>query len=317
MTPPRALITGIRGQDGRYLAAHLQALGSEVIGLSRSDTPIKGLPIVKVLAIDLLDSESVRTVLSQLRPDQIFHLASQSSVVRSWLIPIETALATGVSTAVLLEAARQATPYAKIFVASSSEVFGVPDRSPQSEDTPINPNTPYGVAKAFSLQISRTYRKQYQLFISNGILYNHESPLRSSDFVSRKITSTAVSVAKGTSNKLTLGNLDSVRDWGYAGDFVRAFHLMLATDHPTDLVLATGEGRTVREWCELAFGKVGLNYTDYVQTTPKLWRPPDSINMVGDPSKAESSLNWKREVSFHQLVSMMVESDCEQQGLSP
>jgi GDPmannose 4,6-dehydratase len=263
-------------------------------------------------AADIRDQAALDKVLSTVTPSVVFHLAAQSSVSASWEDPAETAEVTGVGTARLLDAVQRLVPTARVFVASSSEIFGHPSEVPQTETTRIQPVSPYGAAKAYAHYVASSYRVHYGLFIAIGILFNHESPRRPPGFVTQKIIRGAVAVAQGKQDRLVLGNLESRRDWGYAGDYVRAMALMtLDSSNPADFVVATGETHSVRDWCEIAFRRVGLHWADYVVSDASLYRPDDPAEVVGDPSRLVKLLGWKRSVSFAELVNLMMDAEME------
>jgi GDPmannose 4,6-dehydratase len=307
-----ALITGITGQDGYYLATHLHELGTEVWGTSRSATPPQDLDFAKMVQIaDFTDQKRLERVIEEVNPDEIYHLAAQSSVAASWEDPVATAEITGLGTLRLLEAVRNVAPAARVFVASSSEIFGEPDRAPQDEQTAIRPTSPYGAAKAFAHHVAAMYRQRYDHFVAIGILYNHESPRRPHSFVTQKIAQGAVAIARGQQTELRLGNLDARRDWGFAGDYVRAMHLMLQQPAPDDYVVATGEIHAVRDWCELAFAEVGLDYRAYVVSDPRFWRPAEAVPLTGNGNKAKAELRWFPTTSFPKLVTTMVEAEID------
>jgi len=306
----RALITGITGQDGPYLAEILQTEGVEIWAASRGGRVPDELPFVQAApAIDLRDATSLARAIAAVAPDEVYHLAAQTAVWQSWDDPVETGDITGLGTARLLEAVRREAPTARVFVAATSEIFGEPERAPQDETTPIRPASPYGAAKAYAYTLARLYRQQHGMYIAVGILFNHESPRRPPGFVTRKITRGAVAIARGEARSLELGNLDARRDWGFAGDTVRAIRAMLRTDEPGDFVVATGESHAVRDWCELAFGKLGLDYRDHVVTNPEFWRPAEPVPLVGDATRARDVLGWQPAVTFEELVAMLVEAD--------
>lgn len=306
------LITGITGQDGYYLAKLLHERGREVWGTTRSMGTLPGLEFARLVQIeDVSDQMALERAIAAASPEEIYHLAAQSSVVASWDDPIATAEITGLGTLRLLEAARRVTPAARIFVASSSEVFGSPGRTPQDECTKIAPVSPYGAAKAFAQQMATIYRQRHGLFVAVGILYNHESPRRPESFVTQKIVRGAVAIARGKQTELRLGNLDTRRDWGFAGDYVHAMSLMLQQPTPADYVIATGESHSVRDWCELAFALVGLDYRDHVVSDAEFWRPAEPVPLIGDPSKAQRELGWSATTSFADLVRRMVEAELE------
>ncbi|MBN1265943.1 MAG: GDP-mannose 4,6-dehydratase [Anaerolineales bacterium] len=313
--PKRALITGITGQDGSYLAEFLLNKGYEVYGMVRrtsftSEERICHLQgSIHFVRGDLIDQSLLLTVLEEVQPDEIYNLAAQSFLGDSWKQPVLTAESTGVGAAKLLEAVRIVCPGARFYQASSSELFGTPLESPQTENTPFNPRNPYGAAKVYAHWMTLNYRSYHKLFTVSGILYNHESPRRGIEFVTRKITHGAASIKLGRASELQLGNLDARRDWGFAGDYVRAIWLMLQQDTPQDFVIATGCSHSVREFCEIAFNYVGLNYRDWVVFNPGFDRPVESKDLVGDSSKAKRMLGWEPETGFRQLVEMMVEAD--------
>jgi GDPmannose 4,6-dehydratase len=307
-----ALITGITGQDGYYLAKFLNEGGNEVWGTTRSDGALPGLEFARLIQIeDIADQEALERAIATAKPDEIYHLAAQSSVIASWDDPIATAEITGLGTMRLLEAARRVAPEARVFVASSSEVFGNPERAPQDECTRIAPVSPYGAAKAFAQQMATIYRQHHGLFVAVGILYNHESPRRPESFVTQKIVRGAVAISRGEQTELRLGNLEARRDWGFAGDYVRAMHLLLQQSTPGDHVIATGESHSVREWCELAFAHVGLDYRDHVVSDAAFWRPAEPVPLIGDASKARRELGWSATTAFADLVRGMVEAERE------
>jgi len=308
--PRRILITGVTGQDGPYLARLLHDEGGDIWAITRQGSVPADLPFVQATApADLRDAASLERALAMAAPDEIYHLAAQSSVGQSWDAPAETGEITGLGTARLLEAARRTAPGARLFIASSSEIFGEPERSPQDETTPIRPTSPYGAAKAYAHHLAHVYRNRYEMFVAVGILYNHESPRRPPNFVTRKITRGAVAVARSEQTTLRLGNLDARRDWGFAGDVVRAMPLALRAGTPDDYVIATGEVHTVRDWCELAFARVGLDYREHVVSDPAFWRPEGGVPLAGDASRARDRLDWRPQVDFAALVEMLVTAD--------
>jgi GDPmannose 4,6-dehydratase len=312
-----ALITGITGQDGFYLANLLRGEGDEVWGLTRRGTLPPDLAFVRPTPPgDIRDQATIERAIKVAAPDEIYHLAAQSSVATSWSDPTHTGEITGLGTARLLEAVGQIVPKARIFLASSSEIFGLPDTAPQNESTPIRPVSPYGAAKAYSHHLASIYRR-HGLFVAAGILYNHESPRRPKSFVTRKITQGAVSIARGEQSELRLGNLEARRDWGFAGDYVRAMRLMLQQPEPSDYVVATGETHSVRDFCEAAFARVGLDYQAYVVSDPAYWRPAEPIPLVGDFSRAQNTLGWAPSVSFDELVNLLVAADLEDGDTEP
>jgi len=310
-----ALITGITGQDGAYLAKLLLEKGYQVHGMiRRSSTETLGriADIRDEISIhqgDLLDQLSLVRLLEETEPTEVYNLAAQSFVPTSWSQPILTGETTGLGVTRVLEAIRQVNPKIKMYQASSSEMFGKVQETPQTETTPFYPRSPYGVAKVYGYWITINYRESYDLFASNGILFNHESPLRGLEFVTRKITDGVARIKLGLQKELRLGNLDAKRDWGFAGDFVNAMWLMLQADEPGDFVVATGEQHSVREFCEIAFSTVGLSLDDYVGIDPRFYRPAEVETLLGNPAKAKSELGWEPQVTFEQLVTMMVEED--------
>lgn len=314
----RALITGITGQDGAYLAKHLLGLGYEVYGLlARRSTPtvwrleyLGVLDKVKLIDGDLVDIASIVRALTESKADEIYNLGAQSFVATSWAQPILTAKATGLGALNILEAVRQIRPEAKYYQASTSEMFGGMKEFPiQSETTPFHPRSPYGVAKLFAHWSTINYRESFGIFGCCGILFNHESPLRGIEFVTRKVTDAVARIKLGKQKDLHLGNIDAKRDWGFAGDYVKAMHLMLQQDKPDTYVVATGKTTTVRDMCKVAFEHVGLNYEDYVVIDPKFYRPAEVEVLLGDASKAQRELGWKAETSLEDLMCMMVDAD--------
>jgi GDPmannose 4,6-dehydratase len=321
----RAFITGITGQDGSYLAEHLLAEGYEVFGLVRGqDNPklssLRSLiPDLQFVGGDLLDQGSLIAALEAVQPDEVYNLGAISFVPLSWSQAELTAEVTGVGVLRMLEAVRivsglgrePTSPSAGIrfYQASSSEMYGKVRQTPQNELTPFHPRSPYGVAKAYGHYITQNYRESYGLFGVSGILFNHESPRRGTEFVSRKITMSAARIKLGLDSKLPMGNLDAQRDWGFAGDYVRAMHLMLQAPSPEDWVIGTGQTHSVKEFVEAAFEAVGLNYRNHVQRDPRFMRLAEVDTLMADASKAERSLDWRPKVSFHELVQMMVEAD--------
>ena len=313
--PGTAFITGITGQDGAYLAKLLLEKGYQVHGMMRRsstdtlDRLSEFVDDIKIHQGDLLDQLSLVRLLDEIEPTEVYNLAAQSFVPTSWSQPILTGETTGLGVTRVLEAIRQVNPQIRMYQASSSEMFGKVQETPQTESTPFYPRSPYGVAKVYGYWITINYRESYDLFASNGILFNHESPLRGLEFVTRKITDGVARIKLGLQDQLLLGNLDARRDWGFAGDFVNAMWLMLQADTPGDFVVATGEQHSVREFCEIAFGTVGLNLEDYVGIDPRFYRPAEVETLLGDPSKARTELGWEPQVTFEQLVTMMVEED--------
>ncbi len=312
---PSALITGITGQDGSYLAEFLLEKGYEVIGMVRRTSTITFERIRHIqnrIAIepgDLHDQSSLVGVLEQYKPDEIYNLAAQSFVPTSWSQPVLTGEVTALGVTRLLEAIRQAAPKARFYQASSSEMFGKVTEVPQCETTPFYPRSPYGVAKVYGHWITVNYRESYNLFAVSGILFNHESPRRGIEFVTHKITHGVARIKLGMANELRLGNLKARRDWGYAGDYVRAMWMMLQRDEPEDFVVGMGETHSVGEFCEQAFGYVGLDYRDYVIEDPRYYRPAEVDLLVADPRRAHEVLRWQPSVDFEGLVKMMVDAD--------
>lgn len=312
---PKALITGITGQDGSYLAEFLLNQGYEVVGMVRRTSTINFHRIqhiqekLTLISGDMLDQVSLIRILEEHKPDEIYNLAAQSFVQTSWSQPVFTGEATALGVTRLLDAMRMICPQARFYQASSSEMFGKVMEVPQRESTPFYPRSPYGVAKVYGHWITVNYRESYDLYASSGILFNHESPRRGLEFVTRKITHHVAKIKLGLAHELRLGNLDSRRDWGFAGDYVKAMWLMLQRDKPEDYVIATGETHSVEEFLQEAFGYVNLDWHDYVQQDPAFMRPAEVDLLVGDPSKAGQELGWEPSVSFRELVRMMVEAD--------
>jgi GDPmannose 4,6-dehydratase len=310
-----ALITGITGQDGSYLAEFLLQKGYEVHGMVRRSSTENFERIghlrskIALHQADLLDELSLIELMQQVRPDEIYNLAAMSFVPTSWTQPILTSEFTAIGVVRVLEAMRRVCPKARIYQASSSEMFGHVRETPQTELTPFYPRSPYGVAKAFGHYITVNYRESYQLFAVSGILFNHESPRRGMEFVTRKVTDGAARIKLGLQQTLAMGNLDAKRDWGFAGDYVRAMWLMLQADKPDDYVIATGSTHTVRELCEAAFAHVGLDWQAHVKIDPKFIRPAEVELLLGDASKAKRELGWQPQVDFKGLITMMVDAD--------
>ena len=314
---PTALITGITGQDGSYLAEFLLEKSYEVVGMVRRSSTITFERIeqfqddVTLEQGDLHDQSSLVDLLERYQPDEIYNLAAQSFVPTSWNQPVLTGEVTALGVTRLLEAMRLVTPKARFYQASSSEMFGKVVEVPQNETTPFYPRSPYGVAKVYAHWITVNYRESYDLFAASGILFNHESPRRGLEFVTHKITHGAARIKMGLAHELRLGNLDSRRDWGYAGDYVRAMWMMLQRDTPDDFVVGTGQTYSVREFCEVAFGYLGLDYQEYVVQDARFYRPAEVDLLVSDPAKARAELGWKQTVDFEGLVKMMVDADLE------
>jgi GDPmannose 4,6-dehydratase len=314
---PTALITGITGQDGSYLTELLLRKGYRVIGTEPSAGTvdldrIRHLFVdIELVANDLQDQVAVNNILGKYHPDEIYNFASYSLLSGSILHPVQAGEVSALGVTRLLEAIRVTDPGIRFFQASSSEMFGKVTEVPQTETTPFHPRNPYGVAKVYGHLITICYRELHNLYACSGILYNHESPRRNPQFVTRKITQGAASIKLGLTKELLLGNLDARRDWGYAGDYVEAMWLMLQQPNPDDCIVATGETHSVRELCDLAFRHVGLDYRDYVVQEPGLLRPMETGQLVGNPSKARNNLGWRAKVTFEELVSMMVEADLD------
>jgi GDPmannose 4,6-dehydratase len=314
---PTALITGIGGQDGSYLSEFLLDKGYRVVGTVPDDDPVNIdrvrhlLDRIKVVQDDLLDQDRIEKIFLEHRPDEVYNFAANSVLAASFEQPILATMVLAMGVTRILEAIRKVTPKARFFQASSSEIFGKPTEVPQSESTPFHPRNPYGVSKVYGHLMAMTYRENYGLFTCSGILYNHESPRRSPEFVTRKIARAVAMIKLGLSKELRLGNLEARRDWGYAGDYVRAMWLMLQQPQPDDYVLATGETHSVRDLCDEAFSHAGLDYREHVVQEAESFRPPETAQLVGNPAKAHRVLGWKREVSFRDLVRTMVDSDLE------
>jgi GDPmannose 4,6-dehydratase len=312
-----ALITGITGQDGAYLAKLLLEKGYQVHGMHRrtsTDSRERLTDIADQIQLhhgDLLDELSVLRLLEKTEATEVYNLAAQSFVPISWEEPVHTGDITALGVTRLLEAIRQVNPQIKMYQASSSEMFGKVQETPQIETTPFWPRSPYGVAKVYGYWITVNYRESYDMFACNGILFNHESPLRGKEFVTRKITDAVARIKLGVQTQLGLGNLDAYRDWGFAGDYVNAMWLMLQQESADDYVISTGEQHSVREFCDIAFASVGLKTEDHVVTDPRFFRPAEVNTLLGDSSKAQSKLGWQRKVDFQQLVTMMVEADLQ------
>ncbi|MCB8967808.1 MAG: GDP-mannose 4,6-dehydratase [Chloroflexota bacterium] len=314
---PRALITGITGQDGSYLAELLLQKGYEVIGMVRRTSTINFHRLAHIqnkLTIvpgDLLDQVSLIHLLEEHRPEEVYNLAAQSFVQTSWSQPVFTGEVTALGVTRLLDAIRLVDPQIRFYQASSSEMFGKVVEVPQTETTPFYPRSPYGVAKVYGHWITVNYRESYNLHATSGILFNHESPRRGIEFVTRKITYHVAKIKLGLAQELRLGNLDARRDWGFAGDYVKAMWLMLQRDTPEDYVIATGETHSVEDFLNEAFGYVNLDWHDYVVQDPRFMRPAEVDLLVGDPGKAGKDLGWEPDVSFKQLVHMMIDADME------
>ena len=315
MSAKRALITGITGQDGSYLAELLLEKGYEVFGVTRRASTENVERIahltdkVTLLQGDLLDPSSIDSAIREAQPGEVYNLAAQSFVPTSWNQPVLTAEFTAVGVTRMLEAIRAVDPSIRFYQASSSEMFGKVREVPQTEVTPFHPRSPYGVAKAYGHYITVNYRESYDLFAVSGILFNHESPRRGLEFVTRKISDGVARIKLGLTDELRLGNLDSQRDWGFAGDYVEAMWLMLQEDAPSDYVVATGDPHSVQEFVEAAFGHAGLDWQQHVVTDPAFLRPAEVDHLVGDASKARQELGWEPRTSFRELVEMMVDAD--------
>jgi GDPmannose 4,6-dehydratase len=312
-----ALVTGITGQDGSYLAELLLEKGYRVVGVVRrsSTTPYERIAHlvdrVELVSADLLDQTSLTDAVGEFAPDEIYNLAAQSFVQTSWSQPVLTGEFTGLGVTRMLEAMKKAAPKARFYQASSSEMFGKVVESPQTESTPFYPRSPYGVAKVYGHWITVNYRESFNLYAVSGILFNHESPRRGLEFVTRKVTDAAARIKLGLLKEVRLGNLDSRRDWGFAGDYVDAMWRMLQLDEPDDFVIGTGHTCSVRDLCDAAFSHLGLDYREFVKQDPKYFRPAEVDLLVADPGRAKEKLGWEPKVTFNELVAMMVEADLE------
>lgn len=317
MTQKTALITGITGQDGSYLAELLLEQGYRVVGMTRrSSTNVHEriehiVDRIEIVSGDLLDQSSMTKIVADIRPAEIYNLAAQSFVPASWAQPVLTAEFTALGVTRILEAVRAVDFGIKVYQASSSEMFGKVQEVPQVETTPFYPRSPYGVAKVYGHWITVNYRESYDMFAVSGILFNHESPRRGKEFVTRKITDAVARIHLKMTDELRLGNIDAFRDWGFAGDYVRAMWMMLQQDKPDDYVIASGVAHSVRQFLEIAFDVVGLKYVDYVVVDPRFYRPAEVDHLIGDPSKAKRALDWSPQTSFPELVEMMVRADIE------
>ncbi|HOV48507.1 MAG TPA: GDP-mannose 4,6-dehydratase [Anaerolineae bacterium] len=315
MTQPTALITGVTGQDGSYLAEFLLEKGYHVIGMVRRSSTVNFTRIehiqddITLVSGDLLDQGSLMALLREYRPTEVYNLAAQSFVPTSWQQPVFTGEVTALGVTRMLEAIRAVDPGIRFYQASSSEMFGKVQEVPQTERTPFYPRSPYGVAKVYGHWITVNYRESFNIFACSGILFNHESSRRGLEFVTRKVTHAVARIALGLADHVSLGNLDARRDWGYAGDYVRAMWLMLQQDAPDDYVVGTGETHSVQKLCEVAFAHVGLDYRDYVRQDPRFMRPAEVDLLISNPAKARARLGWQPEVSFRQLIEMMVDAD--------
>ncbi len=312
---PTALITGVTGQDGSYLAEFLLHKNYTVVGMVRRTSTVTFERIshiqddITIVQGDLHDQSSLVDVMEQYQPDEVYNLAAQSFVPVSWKQPVLTGEVTSLGVTRMLEAIRMVKPKARFYQASSSEMFGKVREVPQNESTPFYPRSPYGVAKVYGHWITVNYRESYNLYAVSGILFNHESPRRGLEFVTRKITYGVARIKLGLADELRLGNLEARRDWGFAGDYVRMMWMMLQQETPEDYVIGTGATHSVRELCEVAFGRVGLDYRDYVVQDPRFYRPAEVDLLVADPSKAREKLGWVPTVSFEELIHMMVDAD--------
>ncbi len=312
---PSALITGITGQDGSYLAELLLEKGYRVVGVARRSSTSYFerighiLDRIELLSADLLDQHSLTDAVRDAQPDEVYNLAAQSFVQTSWTQPVLTGEFTALGVTRMLEALKKAAPNARFYQASSSEQFGKVMAVPQDEDTPFYPRSPYGVAKTYGHWITVNYRESFGLYAVSGILFNHESPRRGLEFVTRKITDGVARIACGLSTELRLGNLEARRDWGFAGDYVEAMWRMLQQDQPDDYVIGTGQTWSVREFCEIAFGTAGLDYREFVKQDERFFRPAEVDLLVSNPSKAKRALGWEPQVNFQPLVEMMCEAD--------
>ncbi|RJP25228.1 MAG: GDP-mannose 4,6-dehydratase [Deltaproteobacteria bacterium] len=312
-----ALITGIGGQDGSYLSELLLSKGYRVVGTVPDDDPVNIdrvrhlLDRIVIVQDDLLDQDRLERIFRDHRPDEVYNFAANSVLAASFHQPILATLVLAMGVTRILETIRKIAPRTRLFQASSSEIFGKPAEVPQSETTPFHPRNPYGVSKAYGHLMTMTYRENYGLYACSGVLFNHESPRRSAEFVTRKITRSAAKIKLGLEKELRLGNLEARRDWGFAGDYVRAMWLMLRQDRPDDYVLATGVTHSVRDLCEEAFSHVGLDYREFVVQDAESFRPPETAQLVGNPEKAVRVLGWKPTVTFRELVRMMVDADLD------
>jgi len=319
----KALITGVTGQDGSYLAEFLLAKGYDVYGMVRRTSTVRYERIqhiqnrLHLVQGDMGDLSSLITAISTVEPDEVYNLAAQSFVPTSWNQPVFTGDITGLGVTRMLEAVRAVNPAIRFYQASSSEMFGKVREVPQKETTPFYPRSPYGVAKVYGHWITVNYRESYDLFTCSGILFNHESPRRGMEFVTRKVTYHAAKIKLELANEIRIGNLDSKRDWGFAGDYVRAMWLMLQQDKPDDYVIATGHTHSVERLLEVAFAHVGLNWRDYAVQDQRFMRPAEVDLLVGDPTKAKQALGWGPEVSFEELIGMMVEADLKKLSDNP
>jgi GDPmannose 4,6-dehydratase len=315
MAAKTALITGVTGQDGSYLAEFLLEKGYRVVGMTRrTSTDVHEriehlVDRIEIVSGDLLDQTSLHNLIAEVRPDEVYNLAAQSFVPASWAQPVLTGEFTALGVTRALDAIHHVNRKIRFYQASSSEMFGKVLETPQRESTPFYPRSPYGVAKMYGHWITVNYRESYGMFAVSGILFNHESPRRGKEFVTRKISDGVARIKHGLRTKLALGNIDAQRDWGFAGDYVRAMWLMLQQDTPDDFVVATGRTHTVREFCRIAFASVGLDYREHVVEDRRYMRPAEVDLLIGDPTKAKSVLGWEPDMTFEELVSTMVEAD--------
>jgi GDPmannose 4,6-dehydratase len=315
MVTKRALVTGITGQDGSYLAEFLLGKGYEVVGVVRRSSTVNFERIAHIqerlhlVPGDLLDQGSLLTILAEQRPTEVYNLAAQSFVMTSFSQPVLTGDVTGLGAVRLLEAIRHVDPDIRFYQASSSEMFGKVMEVPQTERTPFHPRSPYGVAKAYAHWITINYRESYDLFAANGILFNHGSPRRGLEFVERKVSHGVARIKRGLDTELRLGNLDARRDWGFAGDYVEAMWQMLQRDEPDDYVVASGQTHSIRQLCEIAFDRVGLDWSQYVVQDDRFYRPAEVDLLIGDASKAAAHFGWEPRTSFDSLVELMVDAD--------
>jgi GDPmannose 4,6-dehydratase len=313
----KALISGITGQDGSYLTELLLQQGYQVIGMVHPPTTITYeyiRPFEKDITLvngDLMDQPLLEKILTEHEPDEVYNLAAMSFPPASWDSPLMTGETTALGVTRLLEAIRKTNPKTRFYQASSSELFGLAVESPQKETTAFHPRNPYGVSKLYAHWITINYREHHGLYAVSGIMFNHESPRRGLEYVTRKITHSAANIKKGLLDKLSLGNLDARRDWGYAGDYVRAMWMMLQQETAHDYVIGSGETHSVRELCEIAFGHVNLDYHDYVTVDPHFYRPPEEVLLVADPTRAHSQLGWVPSMSFKDMICLMVDSDLQ------
>jgi len=323
MTNKKALITGVTGQDGSYLAEFLLSKGYDVYGMVRRTSTIHYERIrhiqdkITLVQGDLSDQTSLTRAMSDIMPDEVYNLAAQSFVPTSWNQPAFTGDITGIGVTRMLESIHTVKPDTRFYQASSSEMFGKVQAVPQTEDTPFWPRSPYGVAKVYGHWITVNYRESYDMYAVSGILFNHESPRRGLEFVTRKVTYNTAKIKLGMANEIRLGNLDAQRDWGFAGDYVEAMWLMLQQDSPDDYVVATGKTHTVERLLDVAFNCVDLNWKDYVVQDPKFMRPAEVDLLIGSPAKAQAKLGWEPNVSFEQMIQMMVEADIERLKKDP